>query len=473
MHSTLVNRRPGRRLIFLGPLLAAVMAAMLALAAGAAAAPVYTIDLLPVRSSIYAMSNLGDVAGTIQLAPGIESRNFVLTKAGGFQYLPDVPGLPQPLVRAMNNDGVVVGYAGYEGIGQRAVVWTPGDSGYTAQSLGTLPGHDGSWAGGVDDHGRVVGFSYDASFLGPRAPFIWTQEDGMVDLTGLGAPNSPPTDLSPGGMLLHLGGWYSLDSPADAKTWKPAPPQFRPPNGYGAINDAGVQATWLRLIAGQEHDYAQLSRYDDGWSILSPPVSLQSGQNSVGGINNRGDIAAQIGGQGMVYFGDGTSRSLTSMIAPSYAGVSVYRGGDIDDAQEVVARAVIGNGTYAVKLVPAAACTGPSCIRSTSITLTAKLITPDPGRCVPGAYVRASAKVRIGDRRGRAIRGAVVAARFFNTAFDDLSLTGTTNSKGLARFEFTGYCGGGSVSLLVTGATMPGKQFDPTAGILVKSVIPR
>jgi hypothetical protein len=445
----------------------------LGLAAPANAAPTYRIDLLPMRSTVQAMNTQGDVAGAIQVPPNYQSRNFARTADGSFAFLPDAPGLPTPIVSAMNAAGLVVGFAGYEGAGERAIVWTPTEDGYSVQALDPLPGHTNSAAAGVDDQGRVVGESYLNFFGGPRVPFVWTEADGMIDLSTFGAPNSPAVDVSPGGMVLHVGGWYSLDSPADGNVWVPPPPGFFPPAGYlGAINDAGVQAIWLRLTSGQEHSYARLTRYDAGYNFLSQPVSLQSGQNWIGGINQSNDIVAQITNRGMLYFGDGTSSALDSLLAPSYPGVEIYRANDIDDARKVAGRAVIGNGTYAVRLLPTEPCSGPSCIRSQSIALTAELITPDPGRCVPGAYVRATAKVKIVDARGRQVR-ASVTTRMFNTIFDDLLQTAKTNKRGVARFEFTGECGGGSVSVLVTGATLTGRQFDHTAGVVVASVVPK
>jgi hypothetical protein len=359
------------------------------------------------------------------------------------------------------------------GLGQRAVVWTRTETGYLGRNLDPLPGHTATAAVGVDNLGRVVGWSYHHSFGGPRAPFVWTKEGGMVDLTALGAPRIPPLDVSPAGIVLHIEGWYSLDDPADDRTWLPAPPQYLPPLGYlGRINDAGVQAIWLRLTSGQEHDLAQIARYDAGWNLLSPVISRTRGQNWIGGINNRGDIAAQVLGRGIVYFADEGERELTSLLPASHAGVEIYRANDIDDAQRVTARAVIGNGTYAVKLLPAQACTGNTCIRSSAISLTAKTITPDPGRCVPGAYTKATAKITVTNRRGRPIPGAAVTTSMFNTLWDEIAQTATTSSKGVATFKFEGECGGGTVSILVTNATLTGKQYDATAGIVVKSVIP-
>src|ERR1700739_3383270 len=59
------------------------------------------------------------------------------------------------------------------------------------EDLGTLGGPD-AWAMYVNDRGQVAGISYtnstNASGFPAPDPFLWTKENGMMDLGGLEAP---------------------------------------------------------------------------------------------------------------------------------------------------------------------------------------------------------------------------------------------------------------------------------------------
>jgi len=65
----------------------------------------------------------------------------------------------------------------------RAARWIMSAAGWTAQSLGTLPGDSFSNAHDVNDDGAIVGVSGDASVT---SGFLWTAAVGMSRLPGLG-----------------------------------------------------------------------------------------------------------------------------------------------------------------------------------------------------------------------------------------------------------------------------------------------
>ena len=77
---------------------------------------------------------------------------------------------------AINDDGVVVGYALTRDAQARAFRWTRHEG---MVALGTIGGPS-SVALGVDDAGRIVGESLAAD--GRRRAFLWTTERGMVDI---------------------------------------------------------------------------------------------------------------------------------------------------------------------------------------------------------------------------------------------------------------------------------------------------
>jgi hypothetical protein len=74
--------------------------------------------------------------------------------------LPLLPGYSTVTAVGINAEGWVAGYAGDPTTtGARAVVWKPTGAGYVALNLGVLPGTSSSWAAGIDDQGRAVGWS--------------------------------------------------------------------------------------------------------------------------------------------------------------------------------------------------------------------------------------------------------------------------------------------------------------------------
>ena len=152
------------------------------------------------------MNDAGDVVGTSRLDPGCGStclppEETVVWRGGQRVVLPEVPGLSPIFATSMNNPGWVAGFVGGPGTTTHAVVWTPVGDTDQAIDLGNLPGKTISTAAGIDDLGRVVGWSTTQSFPPSGAPFLWTEAGGMVDLTTLGFPLEQPMAISPGGTV--------------------------------------------------------------------------------------------------------------------------------------------------------------------------------------------------------------------------------------------------------------------------------
>lgn len=97
----------------------------------------------------------------------------IWTKAGALRDIGTLPGDTASEAFGINNPGRVVGYSSGPG-GARAFVW----SGGTMQNLGTLPGGDSSKAFGISDNGLIVGAS--GSPAGTRA-VLWSSS-GIQDL---------------------------------------------------------------------------------------------------------------------------------------------------------------------------------------------------------------------------------------------------------------------------------------------------
>ena len=159
----------------------------------------YVGDFVATAAFGVAMNDGGDVAGTSYRDTGCGSGclpplDTVVWRRGQRVVLPPVPGLSGITVRSINAKGWVAGFAGFPEHPTHAVVWKPiGDSVRQAIDLGALPGTTISTATGIDDQGRVVGWSTTANFPPNGSPFLWTESGGMVDLSAQGYPDECPS----------------------------------------------------------------------------------------------------------------------------------------------------------------------------------------------------------------------------------------------------------------------------------------
>ena len=114
---------------------------------------------------------------------------------------------------------------------------------------------------------------------------------------------------------------------------------------------------------------------------------------------------------------------------------------------------------------PVTACS-VSCLRVPTMTITAKRVST----CTQSNDVTVTASVT--DEAGRPMPGVSVSGRFLDSYWLDKKLTRTTNTNGVARFNHKGPGCVGTITFLLDRATLTGKTFDRTQGVLKKSIIP-
>jgi hypothetical protein len=443
----------------------------------------YAVDFVATAAFGTDMNDAGDVTGTAYIDIGCGSDclpplETVVWQGDDRFILPPHPTLSPITVTAINDDAWVSGTAGFPGTTTHAVLWRPVGGRYRIRDLGTLPGTIASQAIGLDDRGRVVGSSRNLSLPPGGAPFVWTKATGMVDLAARGFPNADPLAISPGGAVTTADHWYRLGSPGSV-TPLPAPPDsFRRGTFPADINDAGEQARFLVSTQAEQLVYLFRLHADGAWQQLSPSGTGSLATYGVGSITATSDVSATVLSTAVVAYGpNGTAQPLAALLSPAYASGDsgdVVEGGPINAEGRVLARVILGRSARLVRLVPAEPCTN-ACIRVTSLEMTGVFVPEPghPGQCTPEAYNEVTAELTVRDENGAGLPGVLVNGHFLDDYWTDHLVSGTTDSQGVLTFTDIGPACVGAVAFLVDDATVDGRTFDRTSGILVNDVIPR
>ncbi len=443
---------------------------------------VYAADFVSTAATGAAMNDSGDVTGTSYPDTGcgpfcLPPLETVVWRGSERIVLPDVPGLPGITVRSINNHGWVAGFAGFPGTTTHAVVWKPNGSTYQAIDVGTLPGTSISDATGIDNLGRVVGWSTTSNFPPNGSPFMWTESTGMVDLSTQGFPDEVPIALSPGGAVATPGFWYKLEDPSSVIAMPSPPTGFYLPGTYQtAINDAGDQARFLVSTSSQNLRYLFRFHHEGTWQQISFTGQGNLSKYGVGSINLAGDVTATVLGNGVIAHGpDGTTQPLIGLLSPAYQAGSITLGGPINSEGQILSQFIIGQSQRLVRLTPTEGCT-TGCIQVSSLVVKAKFIEDpnDPDHCTQdgNAYNEASVNLTITSETGTKLRGVVVSGRFLDDYWTNAPVAGRTNRRGVVSFSQTGPCGVGAIAFLVDNAIKGPLAFDRTVGILTGWEIP-
>ncbi len=448
-------------------------------------ASMYALDFVGTAATGYAMNDAGDVVGKSYTDPGcgpfcLPPEEIVVWRNGNRIVLPLVPGFDRSIQFPLyiNNLGLIGGEVGYIGSMTHAAVWSPAGAGYTAQDLGVFPGTSSADVMGLDDQGRMVGWSTLGGAIPTlTVPFMWSQATGMVDLKVPGYPNERPAAISPGGKVVTWNYWYQLGDPASVR------PLPTPPRGYvgagsngSAINDAGDQAHFLVSINSESLVYPFRLSNGGSWQMLSTFGTGHMSRSGMGSINADQDVTFTAGSAGMIAAGpDGLGQALAPLLSPAYAGVTVGGAGPMNASGQILTQAMIGRSHRLMKMTPVTAC-GANCLVSSALAMTGQFVQDPrfPGSCFQGGtmYNLSSATVTITSESGAALANVQVAGRFMDDYWTNLPVTGITNASGVVSWTYKGPCGVGAIAFLVESAVLGTRSFDRTRGTLASYVIP-
>jgi hypothetical protein len=447
-----------------------------------AVASQYYPEFVATAATGVAMNNAGDVVGTSYIDNGcgpfcLPPQEVAVWKGGNRIPLPLVPGYTSSynFPTFINNQGLIGGVAGIPGSSTRAAVWTPSGGGYVVQDLGVFPGATSADVYGLDDLGRMVGWSTAGGAIPTFAvPFMWTQAGGFVNLAAQGYPNEIPGGMSPGGKVVTRSGhWYQLGNPGSVVT-NPPPPQSFFGFGSGIINDNGDQAHFLGTgTQGLIYPF----RLSNGvWQQISSIPTGHLSRAGLGSINLAQDISFTAGSTGLIAAGpNGVGQPLASLISPAYPGATVGLGGPMNAAGQILTQVMIGRSQRLMRLTPTTPC-GANCLVVSSLVMTGQFVQDPafPGSCFQGGsmFNRSTATVTVTSEAGAPLAGVQVRGRFLDDYWTDHQVVGTTNASGMVSWTDTGPCGVGAIAFLVDQATLSSRTLDRTRGTLTAWVIP-
>ncbi|MFN0178870.1 MAG: PKD domain-containing protein [Gemmatimonadales bacterium] len=442
----------------------------------------YAVDFVSTAATGWDMNDAGDVVGRSYRDNGCGSfclppEDIVVWKGGQRIPLPLVPGFSSSYQFPffLNNQGLIGGEVGLIGSTTDAAVWTPNGTGYTAQDLGVFPGATSAEVFGLDDQGRMVGWSTKGGAIPTFAvPFMWTRAGGFVDLAAQGYPNEVPGGMSPGGKVVTTSShWYQLGNPASVVAMPAPPPSFFG-FGRGIINDNGDQAHFLGTgTQGLIYPF----RLSNGvWQQLSGIPTGRLSRAGLGSINLANDVTFTAGSTGLIAAGpSGVGQPLAALLSPAYPGATVGEGGPMNNAGQILTKVMIGRSQRLMKMTPVSAC-GANCLVSSSLVMTGLFVQDPafPGSCFQGGkmYNRSTARVTIVDETGAPLANVVVRGRFLDDYWTNNPVTGTSNASGVVTWTYQGLCGVGAIAFLVEQATLGSRTFDRTRGVLSNWVIP-
>jgi probable HAF family extracellular repeat protein len=432
----------------------------------------YAIDFVSTAARGVAMNDAGDVTGTSYPDPGCGAQclpplDTVVWRGGARIVLPDVPGFSDITVSSINAQGWVAGFAGFPFTLTHAAVWKPDGDGYAALDLGVLPGTNISYAVGIDDLGRVVGWSTTSNFPPQGSPFLWSEETGMVDLAALGFPDEQPLAISPGGAVATASTWYRLGDPNSVILMPPAPDGFLLGGEPTAINDVGDQARFLVSTGPENLRYLFRFHHEERWQQISPTGTGHLAVYGVGSINAARDLSATVVSTGVVARGpDGLAQPLADLLSPAYQGGDITVGGPMNSAGQVLSQVIVGRSPRLVRLTPARGC-DTNCTRVAMLEMRGQ----GPGFCDEGQD-HAAARLTVVDEAGNPLSGVRITGHFLDDYWLDQRVEGQTNAQGRATFRHDGPPCVGAIAFLVTGASKAGRAFDRTTGTLANDVIP-
>jgi len=278
-----------------------------------------------------AINNNGIVVGRL-----INGNNYLpLVSANGAPWvaLPAPAGAMSVFPTDVNDNGVIVGVSFSPQWNPVAVRWTPVGSGYSVEELPRLPGDASSYALGINNLGQIVGARRALGYAPTGQGWLYSDQQGPVDLAAQYNWWSYPTELNDVGQV--IGGAELLDLNAGTVRWIGDGPTNYNAVGAVDINNNGMMAGSASLRS-TSLNIVSVFRYEGpaGWQYIDGTSKYTFASN----INSRGDIGYGELGAGLYLDGLGKF-ALGNLLDPAVvnAGWAITGSGALINDQRQVA----------------------------------------------------------------------------------------------------------------------------------------
>ncbi len=225
-----------------------------------------------VDTEFYQNNTAGQIAVSYYGSDLIYHAAVYNSSTSSWNYLPDVPGYLENLAGGINNHGVVLGDPFLNSSYQGGVGWTWNGSSY---SFFSAPGADPTKLGtatySINDAGQIVGYYQDSAgvvhgYLKTGTNFTTLDAPGTVSYTSAQGINNQGyvtgyyVDASgtPNGYLWNNGRFTTIDVPFSGATG----------TDITSINDRGDLAGWYLDAAGNYHGFEALAVPEPGTGTL-------------------------------------------------------------------------------------------------------------------------------------------------------------------------------------------------------------
>jgi probable HAF family extracellular repeat protein len=285
---------------------------------------------------------------------------FVWTPEQHFTPLEPPPGVLGATARQVNDDGQIVGTYTVAGIGDRGFVFEGG------QFTELPPLADGahSWANANNNSGTVVGARCFEDGPAPYGAFIWSDDQGFLDLGIMNGPFSSAVDINDAGQVV---GWTGDNTSRnkEAFLWQDGNLTLlgAVPGGFSSwpwaiSEDGAIVGTGMFPVDGEPDGVNRAFLWKDGqFTMLGTlPGHLRSAAFDVrSGVTQVVGAAWSVDGNPNVQHGflwqNGVMTDLNDLVDPDLL-LSMNDGRRINSEGQIIAYGYTSDGSRTIFLTP-------------------------------------------------------------------------------------------------------------------------
>ncbi len=318
------------------------------------------LGILPggTNSRARGLNDAGQVTG-FSSVPGITSQ-AILFDENGLKDLGTSAGVSSSFGQSINNLGQITGNANF-GSGSQLFLWTPEDG---MVNIGLLPGAlptGTSFGNGINDSGRIVGTSRSGLDGNPFRAFSY--DIATQAWTDLGTFEGSAANAASSASAISNTGWIAgnaanANNARNAFRYDPTTGTLKNLGTLGGNTSFGNGVNDLGFVVG----HSSKSSGPEEAFLYDPTTDTMTGLGSLGGISRALDINNQNNVVGWSNLSDGSRSAfihaggemidLNALLASSGAGWELLEAYGINDAGQIVGEGRFGGQIRGFLLTP-------------------------------------------------------------------------------------------------------------------------